>query len=755
MKKFFLLLSVLFLFSCSQETIKYTLTTSVNPADAGTVNPETRQYNEGDTANLIASPAAEYIFDKWTGATGTEETTIVMNSDKTVVANFIKKKYALTTAVEGEGTVTEKIIKAGAATDYNSGTVVELTATPSAGWKFKEWSGDLTGTDNPKEITIDKPKTVKAVFETLIPFYLDTNGVTIKAYDWVTAGTTGELGGVTYTAVDKAMLVEMLKNEEDVSKVVTTLITDMSDLFNDAPCSQSATDERDKAGILAYASIVVFDIDISSWDVSNVTTMKNMFVSLSSNCNDSAGDNGTVFLTFNQDIGNWNVSKVTDMNGIFLRNYKFNQDIGNWNVSKVTDMSNMFFSAFAFNQNINTDGVSWNVSNVTNMSRMFQFASAFNQNISAWNTAAVTNMSGLFRSTTAFNGNISSWNTAAVTDMHSMFYNASAFNQDIGNWNVSNVTDMHAMFLNASGFNQDIGNWNVSNVTDMHEMFYSRTPSFNQYIGNWDVSKVTNMSGMFRFSSYNQDIGNWNVSNVTNMTQMFASTVEFNQDISGWDVSNVIYMTGMFSNAAVFNQDIGNWNVSNVTDFGTMFFEALKFNQDLSRWCVANFSVSNTGFAFANWSGIIIDPSNLPVWNTCPGSTTTWTENTKTFTKSGGSDPNTRKDFLIGGIGNLYNNTKSVAITRGNNGGQIYNISKESSADKTNSPLGTTWAVGTIDQRESLTFKKFRAAVGKPKDVVGKDLVMYLEDHDVYLSVKFTTWTEGKNGGFVYERSAN
>ena len=61
MKKFFLLLSVFFLFSCSQETIKYTLTTSVNPADAGTVNPETRQYNEGDTATLIATPAAEYV----------------------------------------------------------------------------------------------------------------------------------------------------------------------------------------------------------------------------------------------------------------------------------------------------------------------------------------------------------------------------------------------------------------------------------------------------------------------------------------------------------------------------------------------------------------------------------------------------------------------------------------------------------------------------------------------------------------------
>ena len=46
----------------------------------------------------------------------------------------------------------------------NSGNCIELTATPSDEWEFKEWSGDLTGTDNPKEITIDMAKTVKAVF---------------------------------------------------------------------------------------------------------------------------------------------------------------------------------------------------------------------------------------------------------------------------------------------------------------------------------------------------------------------------------------------------------------------------------------------------------------------------------------------------------------------------------------------------------------------------------------------------------------
>ena len=56
------------------------------------------------------------------------------------------------------------VIKAGAATDYNSGTIVELTAVPSGEWQFIEWKGDLTGSENPKEITINKAKNVTAVF---------------------------------------------------------------------------------------------------------------------------------------------------------------------------------------------------------------------------------------------------------------------------------------------------------------------------------------------------------------------------------------------------------------------------------------------------------------------------------------------------------------------------------------------------------------------------------------------------------------
>ena len=165
MKKFLLLLSVLFVVSCSKDPVIYTLTTSANPSEGGTVSPVTKQYEEGETATINATPAAEYVFQSWSGATGNSlSTSLVMSSDKSVTANFIKKKYALTTSTEGEGTVTEKVIKAGAATDYNSGTIVELTAVPSGEWLFVEWKGDITGIENPTQITIDKAKNVTTVF---------------------------------------------------------------------------------------------------------------------------------------------------------------------------------------------------------------------------------------------------------------------------------------------------------------------------------------------------------------------------------------------------------------------------------------------------------------------------------------------------------------------------------------------------------------------------------------------------------------
>ena len=96
--------------------------------------------------------------------------------------------------------------------------------------------------------------------------------------------------------------------------------------------------------------------------------------------------------------------------------------------------------------------------------------------------------------------------------------------------------------------------------------------------------------------------------------------------------------------------------------------------------------------------------------------------------------------------------TENVIITRGNSGGQIFNIAKENEADKYKSPIGTEWAVGNLNQIDSLVFKDFRLAV-KPQYVVGKKLVLHLIEEDIFLSIKFKSWSSGKKGGFSYDRS--
>jgi hypothetical protein len=48
---------------------------------------------------------------------------------------------------------------------FEKGSVVTMVATPSGEYTFKQWSGSLTGTNNPSPITMDTDKQVTAVFE--------------------------------------------------------------------------------------------------------------------------------------------------------------------------------------------------------------------------------------------------------------------------------------------------------------------------------------------------------------------------------------------------------------------------------------------------------------------------------------------------------------------------------------------------------------------------------------------------------------
>ncbi|TYB81914.1 MAG: hypothetical protein FXF54_14340 [Kosmotoga sp.] len=74
-------------------------------------------------------------------------------------------KVTLTVSEDGSGEVTLNP----SGETYAKDTEVTLTAVPDEGWKFVEWSGDLSGSDNPETLVMDEDKSVTAHFEEEAP----------------------------------------------------------------------------------------------------------------------------------------------------------------------------------------------------------------------------------------------------------------------------------------------------------------------------------------------------------------------------------------------------------------------------------------------------------------------------------------------------------------------------------------------------------------------------------------------------------
>ena len=156
-------------------------------------------YNHGTVVNLTATPNSGYNFTSWTGdASGTSSaTTVTMNSNKTVTANFGINTYTLTvTAVNGT------VLKVPLQTTYNYGTVVDLTATPNSGYTFGSWTGDATGAANTTSVTMNSNKNVTANFNAIASTYtlnvIAVNG-TVSKLPSKTAYNSGEIVALTAT----------------------------------------------------------------------------------------------------------------------------------------------------------------------------------------------------------------------------------------------------------------------------------------------------------------------------------------------------------------------------------------------------------------------------------------------------------------------------------------------------------------------------------------------------------------------------
>ena len=289
----------------------------------------------------------------------------------------------------------------------------------------------------------------------------------------------------------------------DLSSFNTSNVTDMCGMFEDCTKLTSITfgDNFNTSNVtnMSYMFNRCFaleSLDLSKFDTSKVTDMSYMFKGANTTGNALETIQGLenfntskvinmAFMFWNCDeleninVSSFDTSNVTDMSGMFGGydvNMKLKDIIGieEFNTSKVTSMASMFQNCGNL---INLDVNNFDTRNVTNMVGMFWECKALT-NIEIgeeFNTENVTDMEGMFydcKNLTSIN--LTNFNTAKVTSMKDMFkYCGKLTSLDLTSFDTSKVTDMSGMFGWCNSITQiTVGaGWKIDNVSNKTDMF--------------------------------------------------------------------------------------------------------------------------------------------------------------------------------------------------------------------------------------------------------------------------------------------
>lgn len=138
--------------------------------------------------------------------------------------------YTLTVNTSGNGTVSPN------GGLYDSGETVTLTATPTNGATFSNWTGDASGSSNPISITMNSNKTVTAVFNggstpSVDEFHNFTTSGTSSSFFNISGNLSTSKGTVSYNGLT---LTQCLKIESSTSITFTTTAeSDLTLVFNE------------------------------------------------------------------------------------------------------------------------------------------------------------------------------------------------------------------------------------------------------------------------------------------------------------------------------------------------------------------------------------------------------------------------------------------------------------------------------------------------------------------------------------------
>ena len=115
------------------------------------------QHTVAAAATIAGSNGTQYVFQNWSQG-GTASQTITAPASASTYTAAYQTQYYLTTNAAGNGTISP------ASGWYNAGAVISVGAAPASGSYLIGFSGALSGTANPQNLTMNGPETVSASF---------------------------------------------------------------------------------------------------------------------------------------------------------------------------------------------------------------------------------------------------------------------------------------------------------------------------------------------------------------------------------------------------------------------------------------------------------------------------------------------------------------------------------------------------------------------------------------------------------------
>ena len=138
--------------------------TVVGSGGSVTLTPSGGSYTYNTLVTLTPVAITGWTFEGWSvGLSGNSNPAfITMDGPKSVTATFTQNSYTLSLSVtpSGSGAASQDPV----GPTHLSGTEVDITATPTAGWAFTGWSGNFSSVLNPATVTMDDNKLVTANF---------------------------------------------------------------------------------------------------------------------------------------------------------------------------------------------------------------------------------------------------------------------------------------------------------------------------------------------------------------------------------------------------------------------------------------------------------------------------------------------------------------------------------------------------------------------------------------------------------------